>query len=555
MDGKERNRQINVNLYIMPIKKTTEEFINEAKSIYGDEYSFEQVEYVNNRIKVAIGCKKHRIFYRNPLMFLRGYGCPYCSEKKHFYYYEEYMKLLKERYGDIYSITEKDFNHRDKKQCARFKCEKHGYFKTKPAQLLTNCCCKECNREKKLEELKHKTKDFYGVNYEVFYNNETDKKINVKCKKHNIVTLLWKQHLFKNKFICSECYKEERLKDNEKSFFKRANELYNGFYSYKNDYTISQNYITAICPIHGEFKVTPNDHLCKHSGCPKCGNRLSNGEDEIFDYCKSVDINTVQRDKSIINPYELDIYIPSKRIAIEYNGLTWHSEQYKQNAKEYHLNKTTLCKNKNIKLIHIFEDEWLEKNNIVKSIIKCLIRNMENEIKVSDCEVRSVSSNEANNFLEHNYIKGKHNSAYRYGLYYNNELILLATFKKKSCNNEFELQCFCNKLYTKVAEGDKKLLNTFIENVNPRRIVAKADKRFSDGNELEQLGFINIGDTQPNYYYCNRQHRENKFKYAKKKLVEQGFDKDKTEHQIMNERGFYRIYDCGETIFELSINT
>lgn len=539
----------------MPIKKTTKEFVNEAKSIYGDKYSFDSTEYINNKTKVAVGCKKHGIFYRNPLMFLRGYGCPYCSEKKHFYSYEEFTNLLQEKYGDLYTVTKEDFYHKDEKQYVKFNCKLHGTFNTKPSLLLQVCCCKECKKENSIKELKEKVEEVYGNGFQVSQNKENHKKIDIKCNKHNTVNSLWKHHLFKNKFICSECYKEEQQQLYKEHFFKKAVELYNGFYSYIGDYKSSREYITAICPIHGEFKVTPNDHLSKHSGCPKCGNGLSNGEDEIFDYCKSVDINTVQRDKSIINPYELDVYIPSKRIAIEYNGLTWHSEQYKQNAKEYHLNKTSLCKNKNIKLIHIFEDEWLEKNNIVKSMIKCLIGKMEVEIKVSDCEVRSVSSNEANNFLELNYIKGKHNSTYRYGLYYNSELILLATFKKKSCNNEFELQCFCNKLYTKVTDGDKKLLNTFVENIKPNRIVAKSDKRFGDGKEFEKLGFIKIGDTQPNYYYCNRQHRENKSKHTKKKLVYQGFDKNKTEHQIMLERGIYRIYDCGETIFELSINT
>lgn len=539
----------------MPIRKSTEEFIKEAKAIYGDEYSFEQTKYINNKTKVCISCKEHRIFYRNPLMFLRGYGCPYCSEKKHFYSYEEYVKLLKEKYSNIYSITEKDFSHRDKKQYARFKCEKHGYFKTKPAQLLTSCCCKGCNKEKKLEELMHKVKEFYGVNYEVFYDSKTDKKISVKCKKHNVITSIWKPHLFKNKFICSECHKEELIRDNKESFFKRANELYNGLYSYKNDYTTSQSYITAICPIHGEFKVTPNDHINKHSGCPKCGNRLSNGENEIYEFCKTLNDSVVQRDKSVISPYELDIYDPNKKFAIEYNGLIWHSEHYKKNAKGYHIQKTKLCNDKEIKLIHIFEDEWLDKTDIVKSIIEREISEMEAVIKVEECEIRKVSTNEATEFLEKNYIKGKHNSTYKYGLYYKNELVLLATFKKKDCSNEYQLQCFCPKLFTRVVNGEEKLLETFIKDTKPKRITVNVDNRFNDGSEFKRLGFIKIGETQPNYYYCNRQHRENKSKYTKKKLVEQGFDKSKTEHQIMNERGFYRIYDCGETILELNINT
>lgn len=554
MVGEERNCQINANEYIMPIRKTTKEFINETKSIYGDEYSFDCTEYINNKTKVAVECKKHGIFYRNPLMLLRGYGCPYCTEKKHFYSYKEFTNLLQEKYGDLYTVTREDFYHKDEKQYVKFNCKLHGTFNTKPSLLLQVCCCKECKKENSIKELKEKIEEVYGNGYQVSQNKENHKKIDIRCNKHNTVNSLWKQHLLKNKFICNECYKEKQQLLNKEHFFKKATELYNGFYSYIGKYKTSQEYITAICPIHGEFKVTPNDHLNKHSGCPKCGNKLSNGENDIFDFCKSLDNNIVQRDKSVINPYELDIYIPNKKLAIEYNGLTWHSEQYKQNAKCYHLNKTNLCKGKSIKLIHIFEDEWLEKNDIVKSMIEREISEMETVIMVEECEIRKVSTKETTDFLEKNYIKGKHNSTYKYGLYYKNELLLLSTFKKKNRSNEYQLQCFCPKLFTRVVNGEEKLLDIFIKEVNPKRITVNVDKRFSNGSEFERLGFIKIGETQPNYYYCNRQHRENKSKYTKRKLVKQGFDDNKTEHKIMNERGFYRIYDCGEDVFELLIH-
>lgn len=159
-------------------------------------------------------------------------------------------------------------------------------------------------------------------------------------------------------------------------------------------------------------------------------------------------------------------------------------------------------------------------------------------------------------FLEQNYIKGKHNSTIRYGLYYKDELVLLATFKKvRNKSNAYQLQCFCNKNDIYVVNGNKMLLEHFISVIKPRTIITHVDKRWSDGNEYEKLGFKYIRDTQPNYYYCVRQHRESKGKYTKKKLVEQGFDKDKTEHEIMLERGIYRIYDCGNSIYELIINS
>ena len=90
----------------------------------------------------------------------------------------------------------------------------------------------------------------------------------------------------------------------------------------------------------------------------------------MFEFIKTLCNDAVQRERNIISPYELDIYIPSKRIAVEYNGLAWHSEKFKGNGtKTYHLMKTNLCKENGIKLIHFFEDEWLEKKEIVKSVL------------------------------------------------------------------------------------------------------------------------------------------------------------------------------------------
>lgn len=476
--------------------------------------------------------------------------------KKHVYSYEEYLKLLQGKYGNLYTITKDDFYNRDEKRYSKFKCKFHGDFKTKPAQLLVNCSCKECYKEKRIKTISHKVKEFYGANYKLSSNEENPKRVNIQCNKHNIITTVWKSHLFKNKFICKECNKEAMYNENKKLFYIKANKLYNGFYSYNDDYITSQDDIAVTCPIHGKFKVTPNDHLNKHSGCPKCGNKQSNGEDEIFEYCKNLCADTIQRDKTTIAPYEIDILIPNKKIAVEYNGLRWHSEQYKDNAKTYHLDKSNVCTDKGFKLIHIFEDEWIEKQNIVKGMINSIAGINRDVILSCNCKVEEVQNKEALEFLDANYIKGKHNSSFRCGLYNKNKLVLLATFKKvKNKSNYYVIQCFCNKIGTFVVNGEKLLLSHFIKAVKPKAIIVYVDKRWSDGSGYKKLGFKYIGDTKPNYYYCLRQHRENKEKYTKKKLVEQGFDKNKTEHEIMLERGIYRIYDCGNSVYELAINS
>ena len=120
----------------------------------------------------------------------------------------------------------------------------------------------------------------------------------------------------------------------------------------------------------------------------------------------------------------------------------------------------------------------------------------------------------------------------------------------KDYNNTYELLRFCNKLNTNVIGGASKLLKHFIDDIKPNEIITYADKRWSIGNLYETLGFVHTHDSRPNYFYTFGQKRENRFKYRKGQLIKQGFDKEKSEHEIMLERGIYRIYDCGTMVYK-----
>ena len=161
-------------------------------------------------------------------------------------------------------------------------------------------------------------------------------------------------------------------------------------------------------------------------------------------------------------------------------------------------------------------------------------------------------------FLDKNHIQGRCKAKYHYGLFYNDELVSLMSFGhtkrqrkyNKDYNNTYELLRFCNKLNTNVIGGANKLLKHFINNIKPNEIIAYADKRWFVGKLYETLGFVHTHDSRPNYFYIFAQKRENRFKYRKGQLIKQGFDKDKTEHEIMLERGIYRIYDCGTMVYK-----
>jgi very-short-patch-repair endonuclease len=260
--------------------------------------------------------------------------------------------------------------------------------------------------------------------------------------------------------------------------------------------------------------------------------------------------------KKIINPYELDIYLPELKLAFEFNGLFWHNEINREN--DYHLIKTEMCEKQGIQLIQIWEDNWLFKQEIIKSIILNKLSKTSNKIFARKCEIREIIDNKLiKEFLDKNHIQGFVGSKIKLGLYFDNELISLMTFgnrriamgKKATNQDEYELLRFCNKLNTNVIGGSSKLFKYFIDNYNPKEITTYADRSFSQGKLYETLGFKFVKKTEPNYYYIIDGIRYHRFNFRKDVLVKEGFDSNKTEHEIMLEREIYRIYDSGNLKF------
>ena len=155
-------------------------------------------------------------------------------------------------------------------------------------------------------------------------------------------------------------------------------------------------------------------------------------------------------------------------------------------------------------------------------------------------------------FLDKNHIQGFVGSKIKIGLFYNNELVSLMTFGnlrkslgQKSEEGSYELLRFCNVLNTTVIGGASKLFKYFLNNYNPNQIISYSDLSRSNGNMYQQLGFKLSHNSDPNYYYIIDDVRKHRFNFRKDRLVKEGFNPNKTEIQIMNERGFYRIFDCG----------
>ncbi len=275
-------------------------------------------------------------------------------------------------------------------------------------------------------------------------------------------------------------------------------------------------------------------------------------EKKLVDFVKSIyKDEIIENSRKVIPPQELDMLIPQKNLAVEFNGNYWHSENYKD--KDYHINKTNLCRGKGIQLIHIFEHQWDSKSEIFKSVISNKL-GLSQKIYARKCKVVELDSVSTNSFLDENHLQGRCNSSIRLGLTYNDELASVMTFGKPrfDSNHEFELLRFCNKLNTTVIGGASKLLKYFKSIYSPTSIISYANLQWSDGKVYENLGFTNIGTSSPNYWWIKGELVLTRYQCQKHKLgvlLGDDFNPSLSEKENMEVNGYFKVNDCGNLVF------
>lgn len=416
------------------------------------------------------------------------------------------------------------------------------------------------------DEIKEKSRNTFQNKYGVKWNSQID---NIKEQKRKIFEEKYggignASDILKQKQIktCLERYGVENCKQKDLMI------------TYPDLISFDKNQWIMKCP-HPECNkcesktyITNGDlHRSRmRINCELCTNLFpkhslrSTYELDICNLLDSLNIKYETNVRGIINDYELDIYIPDKKIAFEINGCYWHSSEYK--SPHYHEIKTSIALTYGIRLYHIWEDWWITKNDIIKSMIMNWVGMSGIKIYARKCEIREVNRIDGMNFLENNHIQGKSPYEIGFGLYYNNKLVSLMTFgHKRGCvgkydykgkEDEWELIRFCSLLHTNVIGGASKLLKKFIEVKQPDNIYSYASRDISIGQLYNTLGFVSDGNITSSYWYIepNTFKRYHRSSFTKDAIVKKGWKESKegwTEAQAMNEKGFYRIYDAGQT--------
>jgi len=416
----------------------------------------------------------------------------------------------------------------------------------------------------KSDKVKNKIKETKIKNNTFFLNNEIKEKmknsnfkkfgVNFPIKSDTIKEKMIKTNIEKygsENYMTSDIYKDKQLKKSIDKYNCEIVSFNKGVYTIKCDK----------CKTIFDIKINNLIQRYKYK-IPYCiicnpfNDSVSNQEKDLQNFIKENYNNEIQLNKrNIISPYELDIYLPDLKLAFEFNGVYWHNEKEKEN--NYHSIKTELSESINIKLIHIFQDDWVFKQEIVKSRILNLLGKTPNKIYARKCIIKEIIDNKlVRCFLEKNHLQGFVGSPIKLGLFYNDELVSLMTFgskrkfmKQSNSDGVYEMLIFCSKLNTSVVGSAEKLFKYFIKTYNPKEVISCTDRSWSQGELYQKLGFTFLSKTPPDYYYVVNGVRKHRFNFRKDKLIRDGFDPNKTEHEIMLERKIYRIYDSGSLKF------
>lgn len=441
------------------------------------------------------------------------------------------------KYGVDYGLSNMDIRQQIKTTVK----EKYG---------VNNVSCVESVKRKKEETCLNN----YGTKYYLSNQIEKERIIQEKYGTDNVMKVDGVKNKMRSTKLLQNYHKlfnSDRFKDKVTPQFSL--EEYKGVEG--QEYTFKCNTCDSQFISKMEDGDIPRCYVCY----PIKGTSLF--EKEVYDYILSFSPNVESNNTEILGGKEVDVYDPINKIGVECNGLYWHSESNGRDRK-YHLSKTNICEQKGIQLIHIFEDEWIYKQDIVKSKLKHIFARSSEKIYARNCNIQTVSKDDCDTFLETYHIQGKDNSKIRYGIYYNDELFGVMTFGAcrvslggKNKSGEYELYRFCTKSHIIGSGG--KLLSHFIKINSPTLIITYADRRWtkSSNNLYEQLGFKKESNGTPNYWYfkggSKRYHRFGFTKHILHKKLE-NFDPNLTEWKNMQLHNYDRIWDCGHLKYIMS---
>jgi hypothetical protein len=389
------------------LENSTSEFIEKSIKTHGNKFDYSKVEYIGSHTKVCIMCPEHGEFFQSPTNHLSGNGCPKCAYKYKYGKYrlttlETFLTQAKEIHRDKYDYSKVEW--KNTRTPITITCPTHGEFSQVPQNhIRLKCGCRKCGREiAKSKVNKYNTiyfieyaKEIHGNKYDYsmskcFYATDN---VEIICPVHGKFEQSANQHL--QGHGCPKCNFDQMAKDRSmgKEFFiNKSKELFGEKYDYsKVEYINGQKNVRLICTIHGEFEVTPNNHLSKKSGCPICNESKLERELAFILDKQNIKYERFKRFKWL-GRQSLDLYLPEYNIAIECQGIQhfkpvdfagkgkeWANQSFKETKKRDDI-KLKKCISNNIKMIYIIDNEKYIENKYHFDIVEPFSENVSYEV-------------------------------------------------------------------------------------------------------------------------------------------------------------------------------
>ncbi len=289
--------------------------------------------------------------------------------------------------------------------------------------------------------------------------------------------------------------------------------------------------------------------------CPECYKNISAPEQVITSFLKEKGVTFESSNRSVIKPFELDIYIPDKNFGIEVNGIYFHTfERLKEEreltdkeAKNYHRLKWILSRNAGIHLVQFWDSEILRKKDVVFSILGSYL-DLNRKIYARFCQIREIDETTAYNFFLDNHISFQITLGKNFGLFYNDELLCaISVGKARFGLKGHEIYRFANKNGINVVGGLGKLIRYAGSNMGIEVLNSYVDLRIFNGRGLEKIGFKRVKITRPDYFYTkdfvNLIPREN--------LMRSKTGIEESIYAFKN--GYQKIYGVGHALYRIKI--
>ena len=564
-----------------------EEVLSKARAVHGDRYTYIKLTKVANSTHVEYICSLHGLHSQSVHTHLRGRGCFKCSAEARVKASRTTLEQAKVKsvavHGERYKYTKLDYvldtgrGNGKYKAILHYICPDHGEQSQTLVHHIAGHGCASCgfaigakvrassfsNPKGKdhppvtyFESFKYRASEIHNNRYEYVDLTYVDGIAHIKymCPTHGETMQLPGNHLAgKGCKLCAAEFNGSQKRYNFDDYKYRASSVHGGIYTYSTlDYSGNRAVIQYDCPIHGKTYQDATNHLSGH-GCARCTtSRVSKGQAEIVDFLSSIGVSTEVEYRFPGDRRFADIVSHDHRLVIEFDGVYWHSSEYIDSS--YHLSKSELAWNNGYRCIHIYSTEWENRRYCVEMLLRSVTKKIDRKVPGRNTTIRNISHIDADTFLGSHHIQGAV-AGEPVGLMFENKLCAVMVFKSLALSREKKTNRNCAEIIRyatsdTVVGGFSKLLKYFLR-ANPeiQKVVSYSDLRMFTGNVYEVSGFIKQYTTRPDYMYLERGKLYHKSGYQKSKLAKR-FGAElvtgKTEKQITEEQGIYRVYDCGK---------